>query len=43
MAVGIQRLGEGGQIVAREGDAISFPGGYAADGVFAVCGQFHFG
>jgi hypothetical protein len=35
--------GEAGQIVAREGDGISFPGGHAADGVFTVCGQFHFG
>lgn len=35
--------GAGGQIVAREGDRISFPAGIASDGVLSVCGQFHFG
>ena len=34
--------GETGQIVAREGEAISFPAGTAADGVLTVCGQFLF-
>lgn len=34
--------GESGQIVAREGGAISFPAGTADDGVLTVCGQFLF-
>lgn len=32
--------GASGQIVAREGDLISFPAGIASDGVLSACGQF---
>jgi hypothetical protein len=34
--------GQNGEIVAREGDLISFPAGIASDGVLSVCGQFLF-
>ncbi len=42
LADGAILYGRDGDILAREGDAVGFPGGLGVDGIFTVCGAFLF-